>query len=273
MQTSVALRDMVRSTIVGPLIRDLVVIPYRRRQWRTDVKRRTATDPARFECNLCGYRGLFATLHGGGGPDRAYAICPNCGSYERHRLQTRVLDRVLPDFKTSQKSLLHFAPEQFLKRRLKSSFGVYRTADLFRGDVDVKADITNIPLPDQSYDAVYASHVLEHVPEDRKAVAEIYRILKPGGMAILPVPINVTGRTEEYGAPRPEEHGHVRSPGLEDYFDRYHEVFDEVKVFSSPDFEGDGPDNQIYVRIRTSDGETRIPDFVPVCFKKRAADS
>jgi SAM-dependent methyltransferase len=268
MQANTPLRDMVRSTIAGPLIRDLIVIPYRRQQWRRDVRRRTATDPARFECNLCGYRGLFATLHGAGGPDRAYAVCPNCGSCERHRLQKEVLDRVLPDFEPSRKSILHFAPERFLKRRLKSAFGVYRTADLFRADVDVKADITNLPMPDESYDVVYASHVLEHVPDDRKAVTEIYRILNPGGIAILPVPINVAGRTVEYGAARPEEHGHVRAPGLADYFDRYREVFDGVTVFSSDDFEGDGCDHQTYVRLRTADGESRIPDFVPVCFKR-----
>jgi SAM-dependent methyltransferase len=175
---------------------------------------------------------------------------------------------VLQDFEASTKSLLHFAPERFFKRRFKTTFGIYKTADLFRADVDVKVDITNMPLADESYDVVYASHVLEHVPDDRKAVAEIYRVLKPGGMAILPVPINSMGKTEEYGAARPEEHGHVRAPGLEDYFDRYREIFDEVTVFSSPDFNEGGPDNQTYIRVRTADGENRIPDFVPVCFKR-----
>jgi SAM-dependent methyltransferase len=215
---------------------------------------------------------MFATMHGGGGPDREYAICPDCGSCERHRLQKEVLDRVLPDFEPSRKSILHFAPERFLKRRLKAAFGVYKTADLFRADVDIKADITHLPVPDESYDVVYASHVLEHVPDDRKAVAEIYRILNPGGMAILPVPINSAGKTEEYGEPRPEEHGHVRSPGLADYFDRYREVFDNVTVFSSDDFEGDGWDHQIYIRTRTSEGDARTPDFVPVCIKRRMSD-
>jgi SAM-dependent methyltransferase len=263
-----ALRDMVRSSFLGPLIRDLVIVPYWRQKWRNEVRRLSATDPARFECNLCGYQGLFATISGGGGPDRAYAICPECGSSERHRLQKLVLDHVLPEFEPSRKSILHFAPERFLKRVLKSTFGVYRTADLFRADVDVKADITNLPLPAESYDVVYASHVLEHVPDDRKAVSEIYRVLKPGGMAILPVPINPNGKTVEYDAPRPEEHGHVRAPGLADYFDRYREAFDEVRVFSSDDFAGDGHDHQIYVRLRTADGETRVPDFVPVCLKR-----
>jgi SAM-dependent methyltransferase len=272
MPTSVALRDMVRSTVVGPLIRDLFVIPYRRRKWLSDVRRRASTDPARFECNLCGYQGLFAGIGQGEGAGRAYAVCPNCGSCERHRLQLKVLDKVLRDFEPSKKSLLHFAPERFFKKRFKTVFGVYKTADLFRADVDVKADITNMSLPDESYDVVYASHVLEHVPDDKKAVEEIYRILKPGGMAILPVPINSMGKTEEYGAARPQEHGHVRSPGLEDYFDRYRKIFDKVTVFSSPDFDEGGPDNQIYVRVRTANGVNKIPDFVPVCFKRQADD-
>ncbi|HEY1928452.1 MAG TPA: methyltransferase domain-containing protein [Caulobacteraceae bacterium] len=268
MQPNVALRDMVRSSFVGPFIRDFVVIPYRRRQWRDDVRRRSASDHARFQCNLCGYEGLFAGIAKGEGAGRSYAVCPNCGSCERHRLQLKVLDQILREFEPSRKSILHFAPERFFKRRFKNTFGIYKTADLFRADVDIKADITNMRLPDESYDVVYASHVLEHVPDDRKAVAEIYRILKPGGMAILPVPINSMGKTEEYAAPRPEEDGHIRSPGLADYFDRYRDIFDEVKIFSSPDFDDGGPDNQVYIRVRTPDGENRIPDFVPVCFKR-----
>lgn len=256
-----ALRDRIRSTVLGPIIRDFVIVPYRRGKWLSEV--RASSDPARFECNLCGYYGLFASIGHGEDAGRAYALCPNCGSAERHRLQSRVLDDVLRDFKPSQRSLLHFAPERFFKKRFKAAFGLYRTADLFRADVDVKADITDIQLPSESFDVVYASHVLEHVPDDRRAVAEIHRILKPGGIAILPVPIYGMGETVEYGAPRPEEDGHVRAPGLADYFDRYRDVFDDVRVFSSDDFDG-GPDNQIY--IRPCDGEP-IPDFVPVCFK------
>ena len=141
----------------------------------------------------------------------------------------------------------------------------------FRADVDMKADITNLPLPDNSYDVVFASHVLEHVPDDRKAVSEIHRILRPGGIAILPVPIYGPGATIEYGKPRPEECGHIRAPGLSDYFDRYKAVFGEVTVYSSDDMSAAGDDNQLYVRPRTADGEDMIADHVPVCRKTASA--
>ncbi len=214
---------------------------------------------------------MFATLRSEDDVERAYAVCPGCGSSERHRLQAKVLDTVFAGFETHRKSLLHFAPERFLKKRFKRDFSVYKTADLFRADVDMKADITNLPLPDNSYDVVFASHVLEHVPDDRKAVSEIHRILRPGGIAILPVPIYGPGATIEYGKPRPEECGHIRAPGLSDYFDRYKAVFGEVTVYSSDDMSAAGDDNQLYVRPRTANGEDMIADHVPVCRKTASA--
>src|SRR5690606_22016623 len=94
-----------------------------------------------------------------------------------------------------------------------------------------KVDLQGLPFADASYDFVMASHVLEHVPDDRKALAEIRRILKPGGIAVLPVPI-ICKTTVEYPAPNPYESNHVRAPGL-DYFDRYDEHFARVERFTS----------------------------------------
>jgi ubiquinone/menaquinone biosynthesis C-methylase UbiE len=87
-------------------------------------------------------------------------------------------------------------------------------------------------LKDNSFDCVYASHVLEHIKEDDRALSEIKRVLTPSGIAVLPVPI-VSATTIEY--PKAYEFGHVRSLG-DDYFEKYEKFFTKVKTFSSNDF-------------------------------------
>jgi SAM-dependent methyltransferase len=236
------------------------------------------TDQSQFKCPICGYSGLFADHSVGANIKRKYAFCPRCGAAERHRLQSKVLDVILPEFAATSKSALHFAPETFFVNALKGSFGSYKTSDLFRNDTDIRADICDLPLPDASVDFVYASHVLEHVPDDRRAIAEIYRILRPGGIAILPVPIYSTGNrssdhTVEYGRPRKEEEGHVRAPGL-DYFDRYLEVFEDVRIYCSEEFPVIPNDNQLYIRAPSGGPDViydLLPDYVPVCRKSDAS--
>ncbi|HEY6518244.1 MAG TPA: methyltransferase domain-containing protein [Roseiarcus sp.] len=99
------------------------------------------------------------------------------------------------------KDLLHFAPEPSLTPFIRSK-GVksYKTCDLFKTDVDLRIDICDIALPDQSFDLVLCLHVLEHVPDDRKAMSELHRILRPGGMAIIMVPLE-EGLDETYENP------------------------------------------------------------------------
>ena len=270
----IAFRDAVRSSFVGPLIRDHVIIPFRRHQRQAQAKSLTQTDPSKFTCPVCSYNGIFVHHRHGTKIVRQYALCPACGAAERHRLQANVLQNILPPFAAKSKSALHFAPEKFFVDTLRNSFGAYKTSDLFRRDVNIKADITNLPIPDCSYDLIYASHVLEHVPNDRRAIEELYRILKPGGMAILPVPIHSTGNrssadTKEYEQPNMQEDGHVRAPGL-DYFDRYRAIFKDVEIFSSDQFSNLPHDNQLYIRPPSAYSPTNydsIPEYVPVCRK------
>ena len=205
---------------------------------------------------------------------RTYAICPDCGAAERHRLQAKVFDAILPPFLPQTKAALHVAPEPFFTDLLRRQFAVYKTTDLTHSTVDIKADLCRLPLDDGSFDFVFASHVLEHIPDDRAAIREIHRILKPNGMAVLPVPI-VCHNTVEYPGPIETEAGHVRGPGP-DYFDRYREVFADVRVYTSEDF---GGDSQLYIfedRSNTPNPRTpyRTPmlgarhlEYVPVCIK------
>lgn len=213
-----------------------------------------------FECPICGYRGPFRDIRPATG-ERVNAKCACCGALERHRLQHLVMERVSSSIDTRAMRMLHFAPEDFFRARFAGTFGTYETADLSMPGVDHHVDLQSLPFASGSFDIVYASHVLEHVPDDRAAIAEIRRILAPGGIAILPVPL-VAPATIEYAEPNPMESGHVRAPGP-DYFDRYRAHFAKVELHASEDF----PERfQLFVHEeRPAGNATRNRDIVPVC--------
>lgn len=187
----------------------------------------------RFECPICAYAGPFRNFSPSTGK-RLHAKCPNCGALERHRLQFLAINEIFANINTKTLRMLHFAPESFFKDLFDINFGVYETADIAMPGVDHTVDLQDLPFADNSYDVVYASHVLEHIPDDYKAISEIRRILAPGGIAILPVPI-VNPSTVEYPEPNPYETMHVRAPGA-DYFERYRKYFDSVDLYRSEDF-------------------------------------
>lgn len=143
------------------------------------------------------------------------------------------------DFFSAPYKVLHIAPEQaFFQRLKKQSHLEYITADLFSPIVDVKADLVNLPFEDHSFDVVFCNHVLEHIIEDRKAMNELYRILKPGGWGILQVPLKRSLETsyEDFSITDPKErtkhfgqYDHVRWYGM-DYFTRLKEVGFKVEA-------------------------------------------
>ena len=132
----------------------------------------------------------------------------------------------------SRMSLLHVAPERVFRELFRQWFRNYTTADITRADVNYQVDLRNLPFEDNSFDCVYASHVVEHIKEDDQALSEIKRVLTLSGIAVLPVPI-VSVTTIEY--PQAYEFGHFRAPGA-DYFEKYKKYFAKVKTFSSHDF-------------------------------------
>jgi SAM-dependent methyltransferase len=102
------------------------------------------------------------------------------------------LARERPDLLGGARSLLHFAPEQGIRRRLASVGHLdYVTTDLDDPSVAVRADITALPFPEGRFDALLCSHVLEHVPDDSRAMRELVRVLRPGGWAIVLVPLDL----------------------------------------------------------------------------------
>jgi SAM-dependent methyltransferase len=141
-------------------------------------------------CPICGHQGTMISV---GHPPRWDARCASCGSRERHRLLWLWATRDGGN-ELARKHILHFAPEKALRRALRNNPS-YETADLYQTGVTHRVDVRHLPLPDATYDVVIANHVLEHIDDDRQAMAELFRILRPDGVALLTVPINPTRAT------------------------------------------------------------------------------
>lgn len=171
----------------------------------------------RRECPVCGeWSRAFAPA---GAERRLDAQCLFCGAMERHRLVWVFLSwkRLLDG---RGKRMLHVAPEPCLSRHFAVALGNgYITADLQRDAVTVRIDVERIPFLDERFDFVYCSHVLEHVPNDRRAMREFRRVLKKSGWAILLVPITATNTFEDPTIVSPEQRRDVF--GQEDHLRRY----------------------------------------------------
>ena len=264
-----SLGDAVRQFLPGliPVVRNV------RGRARAAFCKIAYRERSKFDCPICGYSGPFIDFKDELHPIRE-TLCPKCDLYERHRLQVLVMDALSQEYDFASKAVLHFAPEPAVRRLFARRFRAYHTADIAAAEVDFQVDICRMPFPDSSYDIIYASHVLEHVRDDGAALAEIWRVLKPGGFALLPVPV-VSPYTIEYPEPNPHEFGHVRAIGT-DYFAKYRTIFRDVKVWSSSDFSSR---YQLYTienrdafpsqesPHRVSMPGTSHPDYVPVCFK------
>lgn len=114
------------------------------------------------------------------------AQCPVCGCLARHRLIWQYLTAKVGLGDGTPLRLLHFAPEPILQRRLQRVSGIdYLSADIDSPLAMVRMDIMDIAEPDSSFEAIICAHVLAHVPDDHRAIAEMYRVLRPGGWAVI----------------------------------------------------------------------------------------
>ena len=229
----------------------------------------------------------------GYGTQRNNVLSPSTLSLERHRLlwlylqnetdffQSELVsnspvtknNRIkLRDAETSRSfgttlKVLHFAPEQEFYKRFKKQINIdYTTTDLLSPLADVKADICNLPFEDNTYDIIFCNHVLEHIPDDTKAMQELYRVLKPGGMGIFQIPqdlsrattfsddtiVDQKERSKIFG-----QYDHVRIYGR-DYFDKLRSI--GFKVIEEDYTNKIAP--ELVKKYCLAKGE-----IIPVCFK------
>ena len=149
------------------------------------------------QCPICTSEYKQFLPYGRGDSARNNALCPHCLSLERHRLIWLYLKENTSFLSGTAKrvgeeatvKLLHIAPEACFMKPLSHLPALeYVTADLVSPLAQVKMDIHKMPFAENTFDVVLCNHVLEHVADDRQAVREIHRVLKPNGWAILQVP-------------------------------------------------------------------------------------
>jgi predicted SAM-dependent methyltransferase len=145
---------------------------------------------SKVECNICGWSGR-KFIGGGWHPNTK---CPKCNSMVRHRLVHASIDKNNEIILSNIKSILHFAPDSCLADYLRNICNQYTTADFLAvgynyGNIDLELDISSMAtIESESYSCLIALDVLEHVPDHKNAIKEIYRILSTNGYCILTVP-------------------------------------------------------------------------------------
>ena len=188
-----------------------------------------------YECNICG-AGL-RTFEIYSTTARDPLQCPFCYSRPRHRIAYLYVQQKTDLFDGTPKRMLHIAPELSLGLKFREIPNMdYLSGDLNPDAAMVEMDITDIQYPDDSFDVIYCSHVLEHVPDDRKAMRELARVLRPGGWAIIAVPVIRDKTFEDPAITSPEDRtraygqwDHVRAYGP-DFADRLRESGFDVTV-------------------------------------------
>lgn len=245
MRTNVLARKLPKS-VKTPLKRARFLV--RKAQYRGDDRL----------CPVCGTTSReFLPF---GSEARPGAACPHCRSLERHRLLWLFLQSRTDLFDGRPRTMLHVAPEECLASRFRAALGDgYLTADLDGSKAMVAMDITDIRYPDESFDVICCSHVLEHVQDDRRAMREFHRTLKKDGWAILLVPIGAERTFEDPSVTDPDERtrlfgqfDHVRLYGR-DYVDRLREAGFAVEVVEADELAG--PDDRVRMGLGPACGE------------------
>lgn len=142
------------------------------------------------ECPICENHFSKFLSYGSNQALRQNVLCPHCLSLERHRLLWLYLhERTV--FFTKDHDLLHIAPEQCFYHRFKQLSNInYFTGDLESPLAEYHFDLHDVPFEDDKFDIVICNHVMEHVEDYKRCMQELYRVLKPGGWAIMQVPID-----------------------------------------------------------------------------------
>lgn len=196
----------------------------------------------RLYCPVCGELNRKFEDHGVA-RKRKNARCPNCKALERHRaFWVSFVNNVWGRLPAGRKKLLHLAPEPVFTELFRALDGIdYLSGDLKMPSAMVKLDLTDIQFPDEQFDVIICSHVLEHIPDDRKAMREMFRVTRPGGFVLVMVPTQGAETYEDSSITTPEartrhfgQHDHVRMYGR-DIADRLSEAGFEVNAWPPSD--------------------------------------
>jgi len=208
----------------------------------------------RVYCPVCEQSARRFAPHRG----RSHARCVNCGSLERHRVLWLWLRERIPP----KARVLHVAPEPGLSERLKAMPIDYLSVDIDSPFAMKRCDITDIPEPDASFDVLICNHVLEHIPDDRRAMAELRRVLKPGGLAVLQHPIHDRPDTlEDPSVVAPDDR--LRVFGQEDHVRIYGwDMLDRLRSAGFTRVDTPEPCDQFSTAERRRFGLARSPTIV-----------
>ena len=196
---------------------------------------------------------------------RENVLSPSTLSLERHRLLWLYLKNET-DFFTTKKKVLHMAPEQCFVNRFKDLEHEYITVDLNSPIADIRANITNLPFEENTFDIIFCNHVLEHIQDDTKAMKELYRVMKKGGMGVFQIPQDLNRETtfEDNSITDKKErakifgqYDHVRIYGL-DYFTKLRSIGFKVEEVNY----SQKISSELSRRYRLMEGE-----LLPVVFK------
>jgi N-acetylglucosaminyl-diphospho-decaprenol L-rhamnosyltransferase len=176
---------------------------------------RDLVGPNSRECNICGWTGREFYPNTGPGYHERATVCPGCSSQDRHRSLLALLVATTTLFAPATR-VVEVAPMRGFESLLRLQPGIdYTSFDLARHAME-RGDITAMRFPAGSVDYFICFHVLEHIPDERLALAEIHRVLKPGGVTVLQVPVDWdVPETREYPVPDPRDVGHVRRHGAD----------------------------------------------------------
>lgn len=194
--------------------------------WRLYIRRRNKRGrETRVECPCCGWTGYDFYPFDGIRFWVPSVACPNCKYEERQRMMHLYITRCDPDFFTMRGSVLHLAPEYSVANIVQLNPALrYFSTDLSleilldKPGLRFRSDVQDLPIRRDEFDIVLCVHVLEHVPDDVRAIGELHRVLKPGGVAYIMVPFDAnTEKTFEYNEPNPELNYHVRAYAVSDF--------------------------------------------------------
>ncbi|MBE6501052.1 MAG: glycosyltransferase [Methanobrevibacter thaueri] len=181
------------------------------------------------ECPICGHVGIDFRPY----PQIVHreVECPNCLSHERHRalwLYFRQNNHILKN----GNRVLHFAPEEQFRKLFSECDIEYHPVDVSdeKWHIEEIVDVQDIPYEDNYFDLIYCSHVLEHVPDDKKALSELYRVLKPGGTALILVPINGIAFELPHNYEKTLEDAKYNTPELRE---KHYGQFDHVRLYGT----------------------------------------